>query len=138
MSWQKNSVNYLTKEQILLIHSILIDETGGSHGVRDHNAILALEGLPRQSVFGKELYPTVFLKAAVYCRNILFNHPFFDGNKRTGMTTAGIFLENNGYHIIAQEGQIEKFALEIIRERYDVQDIARWLKINSKKRKMGR
>ena len=86
-------MKYLTKEQILIIHSIIIDETGGMHGVRDHNAVLSVEALPRQKLFGKELYPTIFLKATVYTRNIIMNHFFIDGNKRTGMTAASVFLE---------------------------------------------
>lgn len=116
-----------------MIHSILIDETGGSHGVRDRHAVLALEALPKQKVFGKESYPTPFLKAAVYARNIIYNHPFIDGNKRTAMTVASVFLENNGYTIDAKIGEIEKFALDIIHKRYDLEAIAEWLKTHTKK-----
>ena len=76
---------------------MVIDETGGTHGVRDHDAILSLESLPRQSAFGKELYSTLFAKAAVYARNIISGHPFVDGNKRTAMAAASVFLEGNGY-----------------------------------------
>ena len=90
-------MHYLLAEDILEIHSVVIDETGGSHGVRDRASLSALEGLPRQSAFGKELYPTVFLKASVYVHNIIFGHPFIDGNKRTAMATADVFLQLNGY-----------------------------------------
>ena len=88
-------MEYLKKDHIFLIHSMVVDETGGMHGVRDYNAILSVEKLPKQKMFGKELYHTVFLKAAVYARTIIMNHPFIDGNKRTGMTTAFVFLERN-------------------------------------------
>ncbi len=128
-------MKYLTKDQILLIHSFVVDETGGMHGIRDHHAILSLEFLPKQTMFGKELYPTVFLKAAVYARNIITGHPFFDGNKRTGMTAASIFLEDNGYKMIAHEGEIENFALHIIKEGLDLETIADWFKKHSKKQK---
>ncbi len=50
-------MRYLTASQILLIHSMLIDEYGGSHGVRERNLIAGLEQLPAQKAFGKELYP---------------------------------------------------------------------------------
>ena len=126
-------MKYLTKEQILLIHSIAIDETSGMHGVRDYHTILSLEELPRQKFGGKELYPTIFLKGAVYVKNILMSHPFIDGNKRTGMTAAFVFLENNGYKATAKEGEIERFALRIIHDRLELQKIAEWLKRNSKK-----
>lgn len=112
---------------------MLIDETGGVHGVRDHRVLFSLEQSPRQAVFGKELYPSPFLKAALYARNIIMNHPFMDGNKRTGMTAASVFLENNGYVIEAKPGEIEKFALKIIKQRLGLKNIARWIQKRSKK-----
>jgi len=126
---------YLTKEQILLIHSLLIDEIGGSHGVRDRNAVLSLEELLKQKAFGKELYPTIFIKATLYARTIIMNHPFIDGNKRTGMTAAATFLEYNGYYMTAQEGEIQKFTLEIIHNKCSLETIAEWFKKHSKKLK---
>ena len=112
---------------------MIIDETGGSHGVRDYHAILSLEDLPRQSVFGKELYPAIFEKAAVLARNTIMNHPFMDGNKRTGMTAASVFLENNGYVSDIKEGEIGAFALRIVSERLPIVDIAKWFEDHSKK-----
>lgn len=126
-------VRYLTKEQILLIHSMLIDETGGSHGIRDHGTILSLEDFPRQSVFGKELYGTVFKKAAVYARTIIFNHPFVDGNKRTAMTAASVFLENNGYKVTVETGVIARFALRIIEKKLVLDAIALWFKQHTRR-----
>ena len=126
-------MKYLTREQILLIHSIVIDETGGSHGVRDHHAILSLERAPRQSVFGKELYATSFEKAAVYARDITMNHPFLDGNKRTGMTAAIVFLESNGFFFQIRQGEIERCALKIIEKRLGIEEISVWLKKHSRR-----
>jgi death-on-curing protein len=128
-------MRYLTATQILLIHSMLIDEYGGSHGVRDHATLLSLEHLPAQSAFGKELYPTVFHKAAVYARNIITAHPFLDGNKRTGITAASVFLENNGYTAHAKDGEIEAYAVHIARSKPNLEEIAAWLKTHVKKRR---
>lgn len=126
-------MHYLTAGQILLIHSLAIDETGGSHGVRDGHAILSIAHAPRQAVFGRELYPTVFEKAAVYARGIVMHHPFVDGNKRTGMSVAAVFLEQNGYTLIVRRGGIEAFALSIINKRLDIPTIAAWLKRHSRR-----
>jgi len=131
--WLEGKVNYLTVKQILLIHSMVIDESGGSHGIRDHHALLAIESLPKQAFGGQELYPDIFQKAAVYARNIIFNHPFVDGNKRTAMTAASVFLEDNDYQLIVKDGEIEKFALKIITHRLNLEDIANWFKRNTKK-----
>lgn len=128
-------MRYLSAEDILQIHSAILDETGGMHGLRDRHAILSLENAPKQKVFGKELYPTVFLKAALYARDIVMNHPFLDGNKRTGMSCAIVFLEDNGYVFTIREGGVEKFALEIVKEKLDPKSISLWLKKYSKKRK---
>lgn len=125
---------YLSFEDILEIHSFIIDETGGSHGLRDRGVLLAAIALPAQAMFGRELYPTIFVKAAVYIRNIIFSHPFIDGNKRTAMTAAAIFLEDNGYEFIAEKGEIEQFALAVIHDRLDIEAIALWLKRHSKKK----
>lgn len=114
---------------------MVIDETGGVHGIRDKNAILSLEKLPRQQTFGQELYPTVFIKAALYARNIIGSHPFLDGNKRTGMASALVFLENNDYVATAKEGEIEKFALRIATQKLDLETIAGWLKRHCKRLK---
>ena len=125
---------YLTEKQLLLIHSMAIDETGGSHGVHDHQALATLEDLPKQRVFGKELYPTIFHKAAVYVRNIIGAHPFVDGNKRTAMAAAAVFLDLNGYQTVAKEGEIERIALRVIREKLSLEAIADWLKRHALKR----
>jgi death-on-curing protein len=129
------AVDYLSAEDILLIHSVLIDETGGSHGVRDRHAIMTLEELPRQVVFGKELYPTLFVKAALYVRNIISAHPFVDGNKRTAMAAADVFLQKNGFRISVRKGGVETFALSVIAEKKDLEKIAVWLEKNTKRAK---
>lgn len=127
-------MKYLLVADILLIHSAVVDETGGSHGVRDNKTLLALEALPKQSAFGQELYPTLFHKAAVYIRNIIFAHPFIDGNKRTAMTAADVFLQLNEHKIIVEKGGVEKFALAIIEHHLEINDITDWLKKNSQKK----
>ena len=126
-------MDYLSAEDILQIHSIVVDETGGSHGVRNRHAILSLENSPKQTFANKELYPTLFSKAAVYAHNIIMDHPFIDGNKRTGMTCAAVFLEKNGYKISIREGGVEKFALEIVARRLDIKVISTWFKKHSSK-----
>lgn len=124
-------MEYLSAEDILNIHSVVIDETGGPHGVRDQGALAALEGLPKQTAYGDELYPTIFVKAAVYIRNILFSHPFIDGNKRTGMASADVFLQLNGYQITVSKGGVETFALLVIEKNLSLEDIGAWIQENT-------
>lgn len=112
---------------------MIIDETSGLHGVRDRNTLSAVEALPQQTAYGKELYPSIFQKAAVYARTIIMNHPFLDGNKRTGTTSALIFLENNGYRCTLPEGGVVDLALEIVLKRLEIDEIAQHLETGTQK-----
>ena len=120
-------MKYLEEDDIVLIHNRIVDESGGLQGIRNREAIASVIGQPQQAVFGKELYPTLFLKAAVYARNIIAHHPFVDGNKRTGVTVASVFLEDNGYEVRAVEGEFYTLALRIAEEKISYEEIAEWL-----------
>ena len=111
---------------------MIIDETGGSHGVRDNAALLLLETLPKQAGFGREFYPTAYEKAAAYARTIIMNHPFIDGNKRSGMTVAAVFLEDNGFRFAPPQGAIEGFAVSVVTKRLDIKKIAAWFETHCK------
>ena len=126
-------MKFLSARDILHIHSILIEETGGSHGVRDLGAIQGAVDAIVQKFERKELYPTIPLKAAVYLHRIVMNHPFIDGNKRTGVTTASVFLEDNGYRMTAKKGGYEIFAVDVVTNHMSLEEIAEWLKEHSKK-----
>ena len=90
----------LTKEQILLLHTQLIETTGGSDGIRDIGLLeSALEG-PFQSYGGVELYPSIQAKAARLCYGLVKNHAMIDGNKRIGCHAMLVFLALNGYWYI--------------------------------------
>ena len=126
-------LKYLFEEDILLIHNRVIDRVGGLHGIRDRNAIQSVTGQPRQAVFGKELYATPFLKAAVYARNIIAHHPFLDGNKRTGISVASVFLSDNGYAIEAKEGEFYSLAMHIAEDKWDYEEIVEWFESHATK-----
>ena len=119
---------YLSLEEILRLHFQVIEDFGGSHGVRDEGRLASLVSAPKQEVFGAEQYPNIFQKAAVYMRNLIGDHPFVDGNKRTAVTVAGIFLLRNGYRLTASPKELENFAVKIAVKKLDVTEIAAWLK----------
>lgn len=119
-------MNYLTPEQVLFIHSRLIDETGGMHGVRDLGLLESAVARP-QSVFGsKDLYPTIFHKAAALAESLVQNHPFTDGNKRTSITAAGIFLQINGYTLKASQNELVKFAVSLATKKVSFDQVVEW------------
>jgi death-on-curing protein len=118
---------YFSEEEILLTHFKLIERFGGSHGTRDIERIRSVTVAPKQEVFGAEQYTDVFEKAAVYARNIIGDHSFIDGNKRTGIAVVYLFLLRNGKKFRAKEGEIENFAVLIATKHLDVAAIAFWL-----------
>lgn len=74
----------ITLSHVEAIHKILIDQFGGSHGVRDYGTLLSALSRPYQTFDGKDLYLTAIQKAAALIESMLINHLFVDGNKRTG------------------------------------------------------
>ena len=85
----------LSLSEVLFIHSAIIDETGGSHGIRDEGLLQSAVQQIEQTFGGKHLYPTLLDKAAALFISLLKNHPFVDGNKRTAVVALGVFLELN-------------------------------------------
>lgn len=118
---------YLTAEQVLFIHARLIDETGGEHGLRYLGVLQAATARPRATFDGKELYPDLFQKAAALMQSLVNGHPFLDGNKRTGITAAGIFLQLNGIKLKSDDQTIVKFTMEVAQSQHDIDAITAWL-----------
>lgn len=117
----------LTLEQLLQLHTLAIQQTGGSAGLRDLGRLEAAIATQTQSVFGKELYEGPIDKAAALIRNIIADHPFTDGNKRTGMLAGLTFLKINNVSAHFSQGEIEDFAVDIAVKQLDVTSVAQWL-----------
>jgi len=120
-------MKYIELEELLEIHALLIDKFGGASGVRDIGRLEAATATQRQAVFGQEVYPSLWNKAAAMMRGIIADHPFYDGNKRTGTLVALTFLECNGQFFVAKEGELEDFAVKVATDHLDVETIADWL-----------
>ena len=125
-----SSVRYLTAEHILVLHKDIIDQTGGSHGIRDVGLLASVVERPRGATFGREHYPEFWTKAAVYLHGIAMNHVFVDGNKRTSITAAARFLFINGYQFHVSNDEMEQYVLRVVVDRLDIEDIAKWFKLH--------
>lgn len=124
---------YLDLEEVLRLHFQVVEDFGGSHGTRNEGRLASLIVAPQQNIFGREQYPDIFQKAAVYLRNIIADHPFVDGNKRTAVICAGIFLGRNNQKLTATPKELEDFAVYVATKKPEVAEIATWLKSRSKK-----
>ena len=125
-------VKYVTLEEILRLHFQVIEDFGGSHGIREENRLKSVTEAPKQVIFGGEQYPSLYQKAAVYLRNIVGDHPFNDGNKRTAITVCGIFLIRNGTGLKAMPKELEDFTMKVATEHLEIDEIATWLKTHSR------
>lgn len=123
---------YLTVDDLGVIHLQVIDASGGSQGIRDIGRLESAAVAPAQEAFGEKLYPTIFEKAAVLMRVIIADHPFVDGNKRTGMMSALVLLNLNGHDTsLLTDKELEDFAVQVAVEHLDIPTIAAWLKAHT-------
>jgi death on curing protein len=125
----KNSpdVSYLTTEQVLAIHFRLIQATGGSHGLRDLSLLESAVARPSAGFGDTEFYPDVFAKPAALMESLILNHPYVDGNKRTGIAAARTFLRLNGWRLTVSQSELVSFTVSIATGSIALDDITNWL-----------
>ena len=122
---------WLLRETVLALHERLLAEFGGLGGVRDEGLFDSALMRPQQLLtYGK---PNLFDLAAAYAFGLVRNHPFLDGNKRSGFTAAVVFLELNGYRFTASEAEATIKTLALAARELDEAGYAMWLKTNSRR-----
>ncbi|WP_323758437.1 Fic family protein [Roseivirga sp.] len=122
----------ISEREVLEIHSILIGRFGGSEGVRDQELLDSPLNRPYQTFDGQELYPSPVDKAAAIIESIVKNHPFVDGNKRTGYVLARLLLMNEQRDIHANQKDKYQFVISISTGELNLDQIKEWLDKNSK------
>src|SRR3990167_105908 len=126
-------MQYLSAADIVGIHDRIIEETGGMTGVRDTHLLLSIAQRPKTTFGGNEQFPDIFTKAAVYLESIATYHVFLDGNKRTALAVAGVFLLLNGYETNFPTEESEAFILAAAQRHKTLDEISAWLKKQSKR-----
>ncbi len=128
---------YLTKRQVLAIHDVLIEKYGGIKGLRDEGLLESALAQPRQSFFGEDLYKAIFSKAAAYGFSLSENQPFIDGNKRVAVSVMATFLMVNRLRMTCDQENLYKTIMKLANKQLTREELARWLKKNSKEMKSG-
>jgi death on curing protein len=113
--------------EVLIIHERLIHEFGGLNGVRDEGMLLSSIARPFQTFAGEDLYAGPFDKCAAVLESIVRNHPFLDGNKRTGIALAELLLMAFGKKLHATEDEKYDFVISIAEGRLTFDEIVVWL-----------
>jgi len=120
-------VKYLYPRQILYLHDRILEASGGSPGLRDEGLLESAVFRPRATFGGQDLYADLFSKTAALGYSLINNHPFIDGNKRTGFESMRLMLRLNGHDLIASEKAKYAFVLDVALKKLSEQEMADWL-----------
>lgn len=119
---------WLRREALTALHAEQLAEHGGAAGVRDRGLLESALARPENlAAYGE---PDVFNLAAAYAFGIVKNHPFVDGNKRTGFQAAATFLLLNGQMLTASDQGVVETVLGLAAGEVNEEDFARWLRVN--------
>lgn len=127
-------MNYLTMEEVYAIHQTMILVGGGRGDIHDFTLLHSAVERPKATFGGRDLYPTIWEKAAALLHSLVKNHPFDDGNKRTAYYSTNRFLFMNGYKLKASKITVVPFMVNVDVQNFTLQNIASWLKAHSAKR----
>lgn len=128
MNWRSVDI-----EEVITIHEIIIKRAGTKAGIRDFALLHSALERPKATYSGRDLYPTIFAKAAGLLQSLCLNHPFTDGNKRTAWTATHKFLWDNGYHLKSFRTDAADFMIYVDNSKPDIKEISSWLKSHSEK-----
>jgi death-on-curing protein len=123
-------MKYISAEGVLILHKKAIEMHGGDFGVRDIGLLESAVFQPQMTFGGQELYPDLVEKAAVLAFSLVKNHPFVDGNKRTGQMAMEAFLLINGFEISANVDEQEVIFLRLASSEITREELIEWIEKN--------
>ena len=117
---------WLDKDLVLLLHEDILAETGGAVGVRDAGLLDSALARPLNR-YAYEGVSGIIELAATYAVAIASNHPFIDGNKRSAFMALGMFLEENGFGLVADADDATEAMMAVAKGETSIEDLAKWL-----------
>ena len=117
---------------ILKLHKLLTDFTGGSNEIRDYSLLDSALNTSFQTFEGKELYPSLEEKGARFGFNLVQNNAFVDGNKRIGLLVMLTFLEINGINLKFTDDELVKIGLSLASGQMTYENLFDWIKTHEK------
>ena len=122
------NIRFLTLSEVLLIHQNQIEEYGGIFGLRDTGLLSSAVIMPQSAFNDKYLHKDLFEMSSAYLYHICQNHPFLDGNKRTALTSALVFLDLNGMFTEDPDDELYEMVMETAKGNITKKSIAERLK----------
>jgi death-on-curing protein len=126
---------FLDIDHTIRLHRSLIETYGGAEGIRDVGLLQSALAMPQASFGGELLHKDLFEMASAYLYHIVQNHPFMDGNKRTGAAAAIIFLAMNDLELIVEEDALVDLVLQVACSTVGKTEIASFLKTHAQPRR---
>ncbi|EKD67991.1 MAG: hypothetical protein ACD_48C00122G0009 [uncultured bacterium] len=126
-------MNYISLDEVYAIHLRMIAVGGGRGDIHDFTLLHSAIERPKVTFGGKELYPTIWNKAAALIHSLVKNHPFDDGNKRTAYYSTKRFLFMNSWQLEAKKEDVIKFMVSIDVKNFSLPTIECWLRTHSKR-----
>ena len=123
-------MRYLSLAEVLVLHRLVVDQSGGATGLRDLGALESAVGQPRQSFGGVDLYVDLPSKAAAMGFSLIQDHPFVDGNKRVGHAALETFLQLNGAELSAGVDDAERVVLAVASGELNRSQFTEWVSAN--------
>ncbi len=123
---------WIKPEDVILIHSKIIQTTGGIDGLRDLAGLEAAVAAPLQSFAGQDLYPTELEKIARLGYGLASNHAFVDGNKRIGAMMTQLLLKWNGYQLELRQGELADMFIAIADGTAQEETLLTWIQTHLK------
>lgn len=120
-------MKYLTQEQVMKLHQVLIETSGGSLGIRDEGMLDSALKTPLQTFDKRELFPTILDKATRLAFGLIKNHPFIDGNKRIGTHAMLIFLALNNIMLSYKDEELIDIIFKVASDRAGENDLYNWI-----------
>jgi death-on-curing protein len=121
-------IRYLSLEEVLELHRLVLRQSGGLEGVRDLGGLESAVAQPQMTFDGQDLYPCLPTKAAAMGFSLIRNHPFVDGNKRIGHLAMEMFLVLNGHELDAGVDEQERIILGLAAGELSREEFAGWVR----------
>jgi death on curing protein len=120
-------MRHLTVEEVVALHGVVADQSGGARGLRDPGGLESAVAQTQQSFGGVDLYPTLVEKASAICFSLVGNHPFVDGNKRIGHAAMEALLILNGHEFEAPVDEAEAMILRLAAGNVPRDEFTNWV-----------
>lgn len=122
---------WMTADDVIAIHSVVIEKSGGTDGLRDRSILESAIAAPMQTFDREDLYPTVIEKISRLGYGLAANHAFLDGNKRIGAMMTQLMLKWNEYSLRLNPGELSDLFIAIAAGSKTESDLLQWIKVHT-------